>query len=737
MNREEAWRLYRAEADGVELAGGSRADMAPNGSLEEGDGAVPLGWHLVGGSLGESTEWQRSGGVDGGRCLRISPHEGVAGRGGGASWQCDPIPVTGGAEYLFRCAMKRDGNRHWAHACAISWVSLVFHDASGKLCAENAGHTPFVIVRCRKTADWVEGWRYLRAPKDARSLRVGFRIERGHPDLDDARGFRKFWHGDIDTGNWWIDAVRLERMPLETASWKGALTIRIPDRDARLRVADAAGKTFAPEGSLGYQWNGGCFHALRDEVRLSLPPGEYTVEGLRGFQRKPFRESVNVVEGQDTTVVVSLPRIVDLPAAGWYEGDHHNHLSFHGETRHPLMTIDDACRVARGEGLDFLSFCGEIVDQHAYAAWREAGRPGNARPDGAIDWEDFICSISHEVTQDLLGHVCLVNAPGRVAPGHPWWLSPTNAEMVDQVRQGDRCLTEGAVVMAHPYDSLTTENLFEVLADPRRTGLNRELPVDVALGYINTMDFLAVEEPADLDLRFRDYFRLLNLGLSVGVSAASDAYADQGTELVGTLRTVVWADAFTMNAIARGYRMQKTLATNGPIIQFSARGGGVGDTIVGPAARFSARAYSNWGLTKLEIVAGGDVIADATPGADGWATIEHAAVFARSGWAIARAWGPGHPALNMLPVAASQHAARGQWAVTSPIYVTVPNKPPAPRKEDAAYFVRWIDASCEAIRGRMAVLQGQGPYGPVMRESDVKAALELFARGRKVYERFL
>ena len=49
--------------------------------------------------------------------------------------------------------------------------------------------------------------------------------------------------------------------------------------------------------------------------------------------------------------------------------------------------------------------------------------------------------------------------------------------------------------------------------------------------------------------------------------------------------------------------------------------------------------------------------------------------------------------------------------------------------------MRWIDASCEAIRGRVAVLQGQGPGGPAMRDEDVQAALDLFYRARAVYEK--
>jgi len=762
MNSKIAWRKYERDVGDLRHQPLGRPDAVPNGSFEEGGGESPQGWQLVHGELGPSTEWQVSGGVDGGRCLRISP------KGGGASWHSVPIPVAGGAEYLFSCAMKRDGNRHWAHACEVSWVSLVFHDASGEPCRNTDESTrPFVIVRCRKTDNWVRGWRYLRAPRQARTLDIGFRITRGHPDLNDPYGFRRFWHGDIDTGEWWVDDVRLERMPyiplnppskgdsiepnppskvdsLKVTPGKGELLLDIPEGGARLRVVDERGEAWMPLGCITYDGRRAgasplqaSFHALREQVRIPVPPGRYFVEGMRGFQRKPFTEEVSVSEGRTAPVKVELPRVMDLPAQGWYEGDHHNHLSFHGDTRHPLMSINDVCEVARGEGLDYLSFCGEIVDQHSYADWRDAGRPEDAQPDGVVEKKDFVCSVSHEVTQDLLGHMCLVNAPGRLKPGHPWWITPTNAEIIERLRKGE-CGTLGATVMAHPYDGLTEETLLDVLADPERTGLGRELPVDAALDLADTMDFIVPgHSMADLDLRFRDYVRLLNLGFRIGVSASSDAYADQGTEIVGSVRSLVQADGFTMNAIAQGYHRRKTIATNGPVLMLSANGQAIGDTVHGRGVRVVSRAYSNWAVSRLEVIAGGETIAEATPGADGWAIIDQEMSFDRSQWLVARVSGPAHPALNVVTAPESQRATHGQYAITSPIFISVPGKPIVPRLEDAQYFIRWIDACCEAIRKRRDILQGKGPYGPLMKDSHIAAALKLFHQARCVYERLL
>jgi hypothetical protein len=104
---------------------------------------------------------------------------------------------------------------------------------------------------------------------------------------------------------------------------------------------------------------------------------------------------------------------------------------------------------------------------------------------------------------------------------------------------------------------------------------------------------------------------------------------------------------------------------------------------------------------------------------------------------VARAYGPGHPALNTEFVPPKERESRGQCCVTSPVYVEMPGKPIVPNPEDAAYFVHWIDASCEAIRKRRALIEGQGPYGPQMTDEHVQTALDLFARARQVYEKMM
>ncbi|MDX9973749.1 MAG: hypothetical protein RBU21_12260, partial [FCB group bacterium] len=486
LNRRDAWALYVQEAEKLPFDAGNLPDAIPNGSFEDGEGDIPADWALVRGMIRVSTEWCASGGCDGGRCLRLTPW------GGGASWHSRPVAVTPGAQYVFRCRMRRAGEPGWAEGAEVSWVGLVFCDAAGRPLRDDGEYgRPLLLVRAHSTEGWVEAWRHLTAPEGAVALRVNFRLDRGEPESDDP--YRASHYGEVDSGDWWIDDVRLDRMPLPIEPARGVLCIHTAGGDARLRITDMHGETLAPPDTFAYYGGDGCFHTLTDDTRVFLPAGGYTVEAMRGFQRDPFSKAVEVVEGHECPVSVEMPRVADWPAHGWYAGDHHCHLAFDGHTRYPLMGIDDVYRIARGEGLDYLSFCGDLHDQHAYADWRDAGRPRDARPDGAFEREDFVAAVSFEARNDLLGHLCLVNAPGHVAPAHPEALVPTGTERALLLRRSDSRGTRGALAVAHPFAGLDFERIAESLASPAKTRCYRELPVDAAVGFGDVIDILTGE----------------------------------------------------------------------------------------------------------------------------------------------------------------------------------------------------------------------------------------------------
>lgn len=729
LNPKSAWERVVSEVMHVDNASPVEPDRVFNGSFEQGSGPGPDGWHLAEGALGVSTRWCTDGGVDGGRCLYLTP------AGGGASWYSRPIAVTGGAEYLFQCAMKRNGQGHWPHKCAIHGVCIIFADAEGAPVESATDYDASLIgVRARHTDGWVCGWRHLVVPDIASYLILGFRIARGERLATDAHTLEGHWHDDVDSGEWWIDDVRLERMPLDVEALQGTLVVHIPGKGARLRISNTQSATFSPKGAYTFDAHGGCFHALRERVQIGLPPGSYTVEAVRGFQRDPFHKTVEISEGHECHVTAEVPRVADWAAEGWYCGDHHVHLASHGSTRHPMMTYDDVCRIARGEGLDFVVVCGDIRDVKDYVEWREGMRPRESRPDGAVEHEDFLGAISHEIIDDLLGHACLINPPANLPPGDPSRPGPAHADASLSVHRGGR---KAALVLAHPFLGLTSQGALTQIADPTATGLYRELPVDTVLGFADTMEVPLSAPDEELDVQFRDYFRLLNLGLRLGVCGGSDAYVDQGVRLPGEVVTLVSADRLSLDAIAAGYEHRRTIVSNGPLLSLKANGQGIGRTVKGPLLEIEARAYSNWGLRKLEVLFNGEVIADGTPDTEGWIRLNAAFGAQQSGWLMARVDGPrmtplAHEGASCLSVPTTR-----QRAVTSPLYVEVPGKPLVPRKADALYFIAWIDAAMEAIRGRVSSMATLNPSAGMSCAQDFSGTLDLFRRAREVFADYL
>jgi hypothetical protein len=129
------------------------------------------------------------------------------------------------------------------------------------------------------------------------------------------------------------------------------------------------------------------------------------------------------------------------------------------------------------------------------------------------------------------------------------------------------------------------------------------------------------------------------------------------------------------------------------LLGFSLGGKKLGDELQLPAGenkvRFSAWLRSIVPVDHLEIICNGKVVRDLKLNADRESTdIEDSIPVANSGWCLLRAWSDKaeHPVLDIYP-----------YATTSPIYVSVAGSK-VQSKEDAVYFVAWIDRLSEAAK---------------------------------------
>ena len=446
---------------------------------------------------------------------------------------------------------------------------------------------------------------------------------------------------------------------------------------ARVSLKQDEGKFHAPVGSLHRVLaNHGHFYCDA-ESELIVPAGKYSLRAFHGPEFLPTQLSFDMAADGVKTVTVELKRWTHAAKRGWYSGENHIHANYgYGEW---YNTPETMLRQGTGEDLDVCNFM--VVNSDMNGVFdREFFR---GRPDSKST-DETILYWNQEFRSTIWGHMTLVNLSHVVEPvftgfkgtTNPWDI-PTNSDVADRAH-----LQNGLVNYTHvaqrpddPYQNPYT---------------GKGIPIDVALGKIDTLDINAsYAETVPL------WYRLLNCGFHLPASAGTDCFLNRiRSRLPGGDRVYVQAENdFSYEKWIAGLRAGKSFVSNGPMLELAVAGKGIGDTIQLPQAgevKIEANATAQFPLDKVEVVFNGSVIATGKLNDDQLgATIAKRIKLDRSGWLALRASGPGHP----------DHPVGGQYAHTSPIYVQVGHDP-AGSKEDAQYFLKWIDRLSLAVRVR-------------------------------------
>lgn len=488
----------------------------------------------------------------------------------------------------------------------------------------------------------------------------------------------------------------------------GTLRLTIRERDtnqpvtARVSLRDAAGKFFAPPGAL---------HRVLDDVghfyatgfaELDLPTGEYTLRVHRGPEYRIAQAGFTVTAGKVNSVEASLERWTDVAARGWCSGENHIHANYgYGQWYNTPQTMLAQCA---GEDLRMCHFMVANSDTDGVFD-REFFR---GRPD-PLSTRETTLFWNQEFRSTLWGHMTLIDLDQLVEPiftgfkdtTNPWdW--PTNADIADRThwQRGLVNYTHAAANAADPYLGAYS---------------GKGLPVDVALGKIDTVD-LNISYAGTAPL----WYRLLNCGFRLPASAGTDCFLNRiRSRLPGGDRVYVKLHGeFTHQAWMDGLRAGRSFVTNGPMLELAVEDRGLGETVSLAAprdVRIVARATAQFPLNRMELVINGQVAAAGTLADDKLtATFDGPVAISRSGWVSLRAMGPSPP----------DHAGGSLEAHTSPVYVTVADRPTA-SAEDAAYFQEWIERLSLAVR-----LRDRLPTSQIKQQ--VEAQLEA---ARAVYSR--
>ena len=476
---------------------------------------------------------------------------------------------------------------------------------------------------------------------------------------------------------------------------RGWLTIEVRDDagrpvPARVGVVAADGRAYAPPDAWMHADDGFDRERMRQEVHyfhcappcsLELPAGTASVSVTRGLEYLPWQRDVRIEAGRTATLAASLSAHALPPEFGrWVSADLHVHMNYGGDYRN---TPERLVSQARAEDLDVVYNL--VVNKEERVPDVSYFRAG---PDPASSGDVLLLQAQEHHTS-YWGHLGLLHlgdhfiTPDFAAYRHTAMASPypTNAAISDLARA-----QHGLVGYVHPYD-------FPVVPEKEKS-LSNALPADVIAGKV---DYVEIVGFSDHKATAEVWYRLLNLGFRLPAGAGTDAMANYASLRgpVGLNRVYLETGgslepADVRDALASG----RTFATNSALLGFQIGGAAPGATLsagVDGARRYRVSMRSPVPIDHLEIVRNGQVakvlpLSGDRRAYDGAGELEIPA----DGWVLLRAWNDraDPQVLDIYP-----------YATTSPVYLSGFGPRPDAR-DDARYFVAWMDRVIEATRTR-------------------------------------
>jgi hypothetical protein len=443
---------------------------------------------------------------------------------------------------------------------------------------------------------------------------------------------------------------------------RGRIRIEIKDAQsgapvpARLGLYDASGRTPLPSADALV------VHRYADETRLlsvpqrllwpsphrlafyasgsyegDVPAGRYEVVATKGPEYRVFKGTVEVKPGETTIAAVVLQRFIDQPSRGWFSGDTHLHLMRDRVDDVGVWGLVAAEDVHVGNLLEM----GNIVTTHfRQPAWGPAGR---FLRDGHM-----IASGQEDPRTTQRGHTIHHNLKTPVhLPAEDFFAYHKVFEASHE--QGG---VSGYAHMGQLFNG------------------RRGLAVDVPFGLV---DFIEVLQGGRLVTD--TWYPFLNLGFKVNPAGGSD-YPYFGPSLPGVERYYVkLPGAFDADAWYSAFRAGRVFVTNGPMLDFTINGAGMGQEVrVARGARLDVAAIAQLNpdidrLGRLELIVHGDVAATERGTGGDRLELKQTLTAERSMWVAVRA------------VGAREVEERGQVntlgaiAHSAPIYVIVDDQP--------------------------------------------------------------
>ena len=443
---------------------------------------------------------------------------------------------------------------------------------------------------------------------------------------------------------------------------------------ARVEVKASDGRAYAPDDGFARVMaitETHYFHTL-GTFDLDVPAGSLGIEALRGFEYTPAATTVDVKAGATTSVSLTVRRMIDAPAMGWYGGDTHAHDLHQGRFGLTHQTLFEQ---SLAEDLHITNVL--IHMDGSRVMGRYADLTGKPDP---LSTPTHILQFAEEF-RGSLGHIGMIGISKYVMPLTGGENNTPYAQVASDVPYLDGARAQGGLAgYMHPYTRASQNP-----AQPNPAQWDGSLiPVDVALGK---GDFYDVESLYSDELGSAEmYYRLLNCGFRLPATGGTDNFPDVWRDPPpGTDRTYVKVTgSLTLASWLAGIKAGHTFGTTGPLVFLTVDGHQAGDEI-----RLAAGAPSSLPISvdvssiapidKLEIIVNGVV----GPPISVAAAKQYRGVVEvpQGGWIAARVVGP-----------SSKHVGDSYaFAQTSPVYVVRGNTSFVSRS-DARFLAAVVDA---------------------------------------------
>ena len=494
---------------------------------------------------------------------------------------------------------------------------------------------------------------------------------------------------------------------------------------ARVRLTDAKGRDIVPvghptelapdaqQGDVRFQSKRFAYVDGNFSVDPRLLPLRYQV--IKGYEFVIAEGQIAPGDTREGGIVIPLSRWSSLADQGWYGGDNHIHNISPKTCRLEMDAEDlDVANILTSDfTTDQFEFEGKI---NSYSTGRR------------------LIYVNQEFRNNHLGHMCLLNLKRLIEPVKTMqpYHYPLHLRACDETRaQG------GYVSWAH---------------FPSWPGV--ESPLDVAMEKLDGLEILCVLDPREFpvfmknvvpELEANDGLRLWYRYLNSGFRLTATAGTDKMTTFVTVGANRVYAHVqgqFTYQNWINALKGGRTFVTNSPVMAFTVDGSEPGATLNfdskrNKVAKVHAHAESQLPYDRLEIVANGMTVAQATPSGSRHRTeihLEHP--IHRSCWLAARVV-EDLDAYRKRGVAFTEvHVPKGTrlsdyygtrrpeaiFAHSSPIYV-IRDEAPIRSQDDAEYYVRYLDNA-------IAWLKTEAKFA---RPSDKQKSIQAFEQGRAIF----